>query len=247
MKPATSITLVAARIPIAATTLVMLCCLALLAPPASVAFHDEQGTDRSLYYYYQIEQDRIRSQEEVIREMGREKRRDELEQERKERAVEFEKYLQEKFDANRAASRAPQGAYYRRPGFTTDVLPPGSAKVTAGQETFFYHQGLFFAQSGKNFVVITAPVGSVVESVPEQALVVGNAKGETLLYYFGTFFATRGGRFEVVIPPRGAMVDYLPEGYEVLVAEGTTFFKFGDVTFKPYLFRGVLVYTVTAP
>lgn len=219
----------------------------LVVPAGSLAFHQDRfdDFDRDWWFdYYMLERERIQSQEEQFREIGREKRREELEQEKRQKAVEFQDYLGAKIEASRAAIRSPQGAFYRRPGVVTTELPAGSQALEVGGLKYRYFSGVFYLEAGSRYIVVPAPIGAAVDALPEQSTELATPAG-TLQYYFGTFYAAKGGRFEVVRPPAGVVVYYLPDGYEQVEDGGATLYRFGEVTFKPYLIQGFLAFVTT--
>src|SRR5512139_3390964 len=67
--------------------------------------------------YLQLELERLRSQEEEKREAGRERRRAELERERNANVKDREALSGAILESSEAALRAPQGVFYRMPGF----------------------------------------------------------------------------------------------------------------------------------
>ena len=191
-----------------------------------------------------MQRESIASQEEQAREAGRARRRDEIEAARQQSAAEREEYFDAILSSSLAALRAPQGAYYRKPGHVSTEAPAAGARpVEAGGMSFIYDQGVFWLQQGTAWLVVTAPFGAVVDALPPAAYPVP-AGGSRLWYSFGTFYAAQGDRFEVVRPPAGAVVVYLPDGYTQESAGGVTLYRFGELVFKPVFRQGTLVYQV---
>ena len=62
----------------------------------------------------QLEREQLHSQEEQKREVGRAKRRDELERDKKAASKEHEAAFGAVLDSNEAALRAPQGCFFRK-------------------------------------------------------------------------------------------------------------------------------------
>jgi hypothetical protein len=195
----------------------------------------------------EMQRESTASQEEMSREAGRSRRRDEVEKEQDKAAQEHQAYFDAIIEASQAALKAPAGVYYRKPGYTSAEPPAvGAAVVEAGGMPYLYDRGIFWLQQGAEYLVVTAPAGAVVDKLPQGASRVAARQG-TLWYFFGTFFAQKGAAFEVVPPPAGATVFYLPDGYTRDKLQGADVYRFGDTIFKPVFIQGVLAYQVVTP
>lgn len=201
-------------------------------------FEDDYG-----FTIRQMQRESIASQEEQIREAGRERRRDEVEQLREQQSSERQEFFQSVMEASQAALRAPRGAYYRKPGESSQDAPANAQSVEVGGIGYLYDRGVFWMLPGPPFIVVTAPYGAVVDTLPAGAYRIPG-KEASRHYYFGVFFEERGGRFEVIKPPAGTLVSYLPDGYRQELVQGTTRYIFGPTHFKPVFVQGVLVYQV---
>ena len=145
----------------------------------------------------------------------------------------------------RAASRAPRGPFFRRPGFTTSNLGARAVKMEVGGTNFFYDRGMFFRQLPNQYIVVPAPIGAVVDALPEgTGAALYNDDLDTYFYHFGTFFVRDGERYKVVAPPPGIIVGYVPDGYtEIYVGEGIHY-RFGDITFESVFLNGNVLFQV---
>lgn len=192
----------------------------------------------------QMQRESIAAGEEQAREAGRAKRRDEVEQSQGKTSAEREAYFESVLETSRAALRAPRGVYYRKPGYLSREAPGnGVRSITVGGVAYLYDQGIFWVQSGTQYIVVTAPFGAVVDSAPAGAARVP-AGEESLLYFFGTFFRERGEGFEVVRPPAGTVVNYLPDGYRLEETKDGARYVFGEIVFQPVFIQGVLFFKV---
>lgn len=192
----------------------------------------------------QMQRESLSSQEEQNREAGRQLRREELQQERKAASAEREAYFDALLEASRASLRAPQGAYYRKPGWVSADPPgPDTQRITVGGATYLYDRGVFWYPQGSQHIVVTAPLGAVVAEPPPAAYSVATAAGE-LLYSFGAFYRQREAGFEVVNAAPGTVVSYVPDGYTVEQVQGAAVYRMGESLFKPVFIQGVLLYTV---
>jgi hypothetical protein len=227
---------------------------AALAPPQAGAWTSHTHHYESHYYgndYWwhaeRMQDDRIAAAEEAAREVQREKRRDEIAQEQEAQQKAYLKSRKAVRDASRAASSAPRGYFYRKPGSTTTALPAGGVEVEAGGKTYTYFSGIFYMQiDPKTFIVVPAPAGAVVDALPEgsqQAFLKGEPSGYS--YYFGTFFKEKDGKFEVAEPPAGTVVAYVPDGYQQVEEGDSVRFEFGGLRFTPVMLGQTIVYKFT--
>ena len=91
--------------------------------------------------------------------------------------------------------------------------------VEVGGLTYLYDQGIFWLQQGSSYIVVTAPVGAVVDRLPQGVTRIQSRPGP-VWYFFGTFFGEKDGAYEVIKPPAGLTVFYLPDGYTPGEREG---------------------------
>ena len=229
--------------------------LILFAPHASRAF--DNRIDRRFddgfgdfddfgWTLQQMQRENIASQEEQARESGRALRRQELEKSQEQQSVESQAYFESVLEASKASLRAPQGAYYRKPGATSAEAPANAQAVEVGGISYLYDKGIFWLLPGPPFIVVAPPFGAVVDTLPAGAYSVAS-RPPARYYFFGAFFEEKAGKFEVVKPPAGTMVSYLPDGYQIEQAQGATLFKYGAAYFKPVFVQGALVYQVVEP
>jgi hypothetical protein len=237
-------------------SIVVLCCCAavtatLIAPPAAKAWYSGRsyrGGYRGGYGYGNARYLQSQSQaaaEEARRESAREKNREAIAKKKEAFQTDYLASQAAIREGSRAASRAPRDAFYRKPGFTTTTLPGAAVEVKVGDTTFHYFSGMFYRQLPSGYIVVPAPAGAVVDTVPEQiGAAVYNDSADTYGYYFGTFFVREGEKHKVVAPPAGTLVGYVPDGYtETEVDEGVNY-TFGDITFEPAYLQDNVVYRV---
>ena len=195
----------------------------------------------------QMQRESITSQEEQVREAGRARRRDEIETQQEKSAAEHEAYFDAILADSQAALRAPVGVYYRKPGYSAAEVPGSTARtVELGGFTYFYDQGIFWLQQGSTYIVVTAPVGAVVDRLPQGVTRI-QSNPRPIWYFFGAFLGEKDSVYEVLKPPAGLTVFYLPDGYTQENANGAGFYRFGDIRFKPVFIQGVLAYQVVEP
>ena len=195
----------------------------------------------------QLQRESLSSQEEQAREVGRGRRREEIEGIKEKTTAEHEAYFDAILEDSQAALKAPTGMYYRKPGYTAAEGPGGGAEpVEIGDFTYLYDQGVFWLHQGSSYIVVTAPVGAVVERLPQGVTRI-SSRPAPVWYFFGTFFGEKGGAYEVLRPAAGLTVFYLPDGYLQESVGGVGLYRFGDILFKPVFIQGVLAYQVVEP
>lgn len=235
--------------------LTVLCCGAMAAgllPPDSAEAWTYGGYRRGYGYggygsynarYMQTQSQA--QQDEARRAAARKENQKEIEKKREEFQGEYLASQEAIRQANVAASRAPRGLYYRAPGFTTSKLPENAVKIDVGGDAYHYYSGIFFRQIPDKLIVVPAPVGAVVDALPEGAgAAVYKGDADTYFYYFGTFFAREGEKYKVVDPPAGTVVGYVPSGYTEVEAGDTVRYTFGGITYQPAHFEGNVIYEV---
>jgi hypothetical protein len=207
----------------------------------------DEGWDDFGQTLMQMQRESIASQEEQARESGRVRRRDEIEKTQKKAAAEHEAYFDAILAESQASLTAPAGVYYRKPGYATADGPGTSARtIELDGIVYSYDQGIFWLHRGTEYVVVTAPVGAVVDRLPAGATRIPRKTGP-VWYFFGTFFREQDGAYEVFLPPAGLTVFYLPDGYTQEAAKGVGLYRFGEVLYKPVFIQGILAYQVVEP
>jgi len=204
----------------------------------------DSGWDDYNWMLLQLQRESLSSEEEQAREAGRVRRRDEIEKNQEKSAAEHEAYFDAILEDSQAALKAPQGVFYRKPGYSAAEDPGSTAStVEVGGFSYRYDQGIFWLQQGSSYTVVTAPVGAEVDKLPRGVTRIASAKGP-IWYFFGSFFGEKGSAYEVVKPPAGLTVFYLPDGYRQEKVKGVDLYRFGDVLFKPVFIQGILAYQV---
>lgn len=212
--------------------------VSLVSAPAFCLAYDD-------FYWFDamgMQREAIATQEEAARAPLREKRMDEVGQEQLVDRQEHELYFEGVMEGSKEAAGRPRAHYYRKPGFISTDAPASPQTVTLKTLTYLYERGVFWVAVGDRYMAVAAPVGAVVNALPPDSGRVF-AKTTGTYYSFGVFFApTKENKFQVIKPPAGILVDYLPDGYIEVEVKGVTYFKFGEVYFKPFVAGGAAVY-----
>jgi hypothetical protein len=223
--------------------------LVALAPARAAAFgndFDSDFDDDLGLTILQMQRESIASQEELAREAGRVQRRAEVQTLKEKQASEHDEYFSSILETSQAALRAPRGAYYRKPGDSTQEVPASAQALEVDGVSYLYDQGVFWIAPGPPFIAAIAPFGAEVDKLPAGSYRVVS-KGAPRYYYFGVFFQEKAGKYLVTKPPAGTLVSYLPDGYRTEQAGGKTLYTFGSTHFRPVFVQGVLVYEVVEP
>jgi hypothetical protein len=125
-------------------------------------------------------------------------------------------------------------------------LPFRYATIAANGSNYYYADGVYFQPQGSSYVVVSAPTGAVVSSLPSNCITVYDIDGYDYCYYGGTFYAPTNNGYEVVIPPPGTPVPFLPRGYRTITSGGTTYYEYAGVRYEPYYKDGEVVYVIAS-
>ncbi len=193
----------------------------------------------------QLQREAIAEREEARREKGRQIRREEIDQIRKEKEEYSLEFQQAILDASRAALRAPRFYFYRRPGFMTRSLPTPHQVIDIGGSRYFYHRGIYYRHVVSDYIVVTAPVGAVIDSLPEGNITLRDLSPTLYYYYYGSFYRKDAQGYRAIDPPPGLIVSYLPDGYASQREDDVLHYVFGSVHYQPYYQNGIIVYKVT--
>lgn len=114
-------------------------------------------------------------------------------------------------------------------GYRADTLPPGSETLQVDGQTYYWTDDGFWQEaSGGGYVVVAAPVGAEVSSVPEEAR--SRTEGAVTIYQFDDFFFTKevnsAGKtvYRVQPPPAKEEIDSIPPDAPSFVADEETYY-----------------------
>jgi hypothetical protein len=135
------------------------------------------------------------------------------------------------------------------PGQVLDALPPASIAISHDGTPIFYCQGVFFRMAPAGYVVIRAPLGVSVPTIPAGATRIDN-DGRAYWYDRGTFYTNVPGHtgFVTVLPPVGCVVPSLPTDVSAIAdINGVLYYLYAGVFYRPILRDGRTVYLVADP
>lgn len=129
----------------------------------------------------------------------------------------------------------PHYRYAKLPhwGYTYRAVPRGTFIYPHAGVQYCYYNGIYYKPVGNKYVVIQAPLGIRLRTLPP-----GNIhfviNGRNYFYYYGTFYlkSISNNEYITVAPPIGARVDALPDGYKKIIIDDKTYYKFEGVYYK---------------
>jgi len=135
-------------------------------------------------------------------------------------------------------------------GMAVASLPARHQTVVVAGSPYYYVNGVYYVQSGTQYVVVPAPVGAVVEHPPAQVTNV-YVNDENLGYSNGAYYKQEppkkaGGdpTYEVVAPPIGATVKSLPKDAKEKKVKGTEYYEYAGTYYQPFFSGSEVVYMV---
>ncbi len=137
-----------------------------------------------------------------------------------------------------AQPRSSHHSRYRdvpRYGHRVNTAPRQSVAIRVRGTVFRYHAGLFYRPAGNTYVIVHAPIGTYIRTLPGNhfRIVVGT---RVYYYYYANFYTRRSdgqsAGYVVVAPPLGARIDELPDRYHKVEIDATTYYLLHNVYYK---------------
>jgi hypothetical protein len=149
-------------------------------------------------------------------------------------------------------------------GFHAPMPPPQSQVVNVRNETnvfnetnvtnitnvtnvvneFQYFEGVFYQKDDEGYVVVPAPLGASVKSIPDNYEKVEVGENEFHYYWGGAFYEKKGNEFIVVAPTAGALVSNISEGGEEVKLGEKVMYRFGETYYMPVQVDGKNMYEI---
>ena len=114
-------------------------------------------------------------------------------------------------------------------GHEQDQLPDGSETVEVDGKTYYYADASFWQKaSGGGYVVVAAPVGAEVSSIPKEAS--PETEGDVTVYQYDDLYLTKdtnsSGKtiYRVEPQPAEEEIDSIPSGSPSFEADGETYY-----------------------
>ena len=136
-------------------------------------------------------------------------------------------------EAAKESGREPQRTPCRLPGYSSPDHPGNEVEaVEVGGSEYLYERGVFWIKRADQFVVVAAPVGAEVKTLPAAPEKPQGTK-DAISYWCGTFFGEKEGKFQVLAAPLGAVVGYLPGGCTQTTVDGNEAYTCQESCFRP--------------
>lgn len=132
-------------------------------------------------------------------------------------------------------------------GFFLTTVAVTAVIVSVANHNYYYDSGIYYekrSQSGQSgYVVVPAPVGAVVPTLPEGYLSFQTGS-DVYFYYSGTYYVqdTDQVHYVVMQPPVGAVVPYLPDGYETRQVGSILYYIYNGYYYQPKSVDGNIAY-----
>ncbi|OFX83393.1 MAG: hypothetical protein A2W99_11700 [Bacteroidetes bacterium GWF2_33_16] len=144
---------------------------------------------------------------------------------------------------------APNHRYRDLPhwGYKYKVVPKGAFLLRHSGINYHYHSGIYYRPYGDTYVIVRAPIGVRVRTLPNGTVhfVIG---GRRYFYYYGTYYVRSvNDDYITVAPPVGAIVDALPDGYKKVIIDNNTYYEFEGTYYKAFIDEnGEVLYEVVS-
>ena len=120
-------------------------------------------------------------------------------------------------------------------GVLVSNVGTGFTSIKFGGVGYRFHKGIYYKMRGSKFVVVRAPIGIRIKTLPvgHRRLLINR---RPYFYYYGTYYQKseeNTGTYEVVDAPLGAEVDSLPEGYKIVTANEREYYMLDNVYYEP--------------
>lgn len=118
-------------------------------------------------------------------------------------------------------------------GHSYKLAPKNAFIIAHSGRKYHYKSGIYYRKSGAKYLIVKAPVGLRVQTLPKEGIrcVV---RGKRYFYYYGTFYkqVDNSDEYITVAPPLGARVNALPEGYKTVEIKGEDLYQFEGTYYK---------------
>lgn len=129
-------------------------------------------------------------------------------------------------------------------GFFVATMATTAIIVSVNNAQYHYDQGVYYAPSNGGYVVVAAPVGATITTLPTNYETVTVNETTNNYYYGGTYYEKSAEGYTVVPPTAGCVVENLPEGGEEVKVGDQTYVKVGETYYSPIEKNGKNLYEV---
>ncbi|WP_196892037.1 DUF6515 family protein [Aureivirga marina] len=123
---------------------------------------------------------------------------------------------------------------YRKPTPNVRVvrtLPESTVIIKRNGHRYHYHSGIYYRNINGRYVVVSAPKGIRVKTLPvgyHRIIVLG----KPYFYYQGTYYIQSGKEYKVVDAPKEAVIFELPEEAEQVSIDGKNYYEYDGKLYK---------------
>lgn len=117
---------------------------------------------------------------------------------------------------------------YPRPGFRIHVLPRAYLALQVGALTYFFLDGIFYRPDVNGYVVVPAPVGATVTTLPANATYFTH-NGTVYYTYAGVYYQKVDGGYMVVAKPQGTIETVVQTTTTTTVKDDSAIAREGDL------------------
>lgn len=141
-------------------------------------------------------------------------------------------------NANRKQTRLRRGANVR-------TLPTNHATINHRGANYYYNNGTFYRPNNGNYIIVAAPIGIRVSTLPPNPFRFIFGKRAYLYSYGSYYIPLNAGGYEVVGVPIGARVNTLPNGCNVVELDNTVYYRTDETYYKKVIEpSGSVVYEI---
>jgi hypothetical protein len=112
------------------------------------------------------------------------------------------------------------------------------------KDEYWYDEGTYYLKADGGYIVVSAPVGAKIKTLPSGYETVSLDDGTKNYYYGGTFYEKSSSGYTVVAPTAGTVVEHISEGGEEVKMGDITYVKMGETYFQPIQKDGKDMYEV---
>ena len=141
------------------------------------------------------------------------------------------------------------GLFWHPFGFFVTVMAVTAIVVVASDHNnYHYDNGTYYKEGNqdgqKGYVVVPAPIGAKVPSLPEGYVPI-DLDNKNYYYYAGAFYLKdTDGKYVVVQAPVGAVVTYMPDGYDSKTVNDVLYYVYDNIYYQPKSVNGDMSYEV---
>jgi hypothetical protein len=138
----------------------------------------------------------------------------------------------------------PQAQVVNVTNVTNETNITNVTNVTNVVNEFQYADGVFYQKDDDGWVVVPAPIGAEVSSIPDNYEIVKLEDNEINYYWGGAFYEKTANGYVVVPPTAGALVENLSEGGEEVKVGERTLVRYGETYYQPVQVNGKNMYEI---